>query len=227
MITGALVGAVTFSQIPVAGAAIGAIASSLVAAGMLISNRPSSSEKKFAAKYSWLASEDSDVVATEALAGRAIVGLGRSAMEGDSRGRRAARFRVGLNEGANDKNVWIEGVFIDGQIATVDVAPKGSRRLRMRHPDAHKFGRVWKVFSADKQFASELLDDEMRSRLVSAPTPRNWVLFGERFIGVRYEAFAPNCKGTPWRLDFVSDVADLVPRSAWDLLRNRAPADGG
>ena len=227
VITGSLVGAVTFFQIPVAGAVIGAIASALVAAGMLISNRPSSSEKRFAAMHSWEVSEDSDAVATEALEGRAIVGLGRSAMEGEWRGRRAARFRVGLHEGVNDKDVWIEGVFIDGQIPTADLAPRGSRRIRIRHPDAHKFGRVWKVFSADTEFASELLHDEMRSRLLSAPTPRNWVLFGERFVGVRYEAFAPNCKGTPGRLDLVSDLADLVPRSAWDLLRNRASAGSG
>ena len=65
----------------------------------------------------------------------------------------------------------------------------------------------------------------MKARLVDAPVPRRAVYMGGGFVGVRIDETRADLSRTPERLDFVSDLADLIPRAAWDVLMARSLAE--
>lgn len=99
----------------------------------------------------------------------------------------------------------------------VDIIARG--RLRRRPSRAvSSFGREWHGYSPDAGFATALLHDPMKMRLMNAPSPRRAVYFGGGFVGVRNELGSQGLGQTSERLDFASDLADLIARGAWDHL---------
>lgn len=225
VVTGAVVGALVSQDSRLVGAIVGGVVGVVVAFGLAVSLRPSKSERAFMAQHGWMRSEEPDAVAAEALAGRIFVGRGRNVIVGEWRGREATRFLVSLDEGVNSKEIWIEGVFVDGHMPQVDIIPRGRLRRRPSR-DVSSFARAWHVYSPDVGFATELLHDPMKTRLMDAPSPRRAVYFGGGFVGVRNELGSQGLGQTSERLDFASDLADLIPRRAWDYLFVGGEADG-